>query len=99
MKRIKRIEVRVTLSEYHIIKTKANKTGSTISDFVRNTSMDYKVSHKLTERELEVYENLIDYAVNFKNISNLFSKGDITGAKKEAISTAKIIREHLNKLQ
>ncbi len=98
MKRIKRIEFRVTLTEYHIIKNKSTKTGSSISDFVRNTSMNYPVSNKLTPEELQVYDQLIKYGDNFRRIKNLFKLGDVTGVKEECIITAKLIREHLNKL-
>ena len=99
MMKTKRMEFRVTPSEFLIIKRKANQSGSTVSDYVRNTAMNYQLSHKLTSDELDTYKMLIKYADNFRRIDNYLKKGDITGMKEETKKTAIVIRQHLNKLK
>ena len=99
MKRTKKIEFRVTHTEYFIIQNKALKSGNTISEFLRNTAMGYTLSYKLTEDEIVVYKQLNQYADHFRRIGNLFKLGDTTGVKEACIETTKLIRNHLNKLK
>lgn len=99
MKRTKKIEFRVTHIEYFKIQNKALKSGNTISEFLRNTAMDYSLCHKLTDDEIIVYKLLNQYADHFRRISNLFKLGDTSGVKEACIETSKLIRNHLNKLK
>lgn len=98
MKKTKKIEFRVTLTEYLIIQKKAKETGCSTSEFLRSTALDYNVTYKLTKEEIEVYKDLNKFADNFRRIGNLFKLGDTTAVKETAVSTALLIREHLNKL-
>ncbi|WP_300979266.1 mobilization protein [Flavobacterium sp.] len=99
MKRAKKIEFRVTHTEYFIIQNKALKSGNSISEFLRNTALDYPLTYKLTEDEILAYRQLSQYADNFRRIGNLFKLGDTTGVKEACIETTKLIRNHLNKLK
>lgn len=99
MKKTKKIEFRVTLTEHLIIKNKAKKTGCSVSEYLRSTTLDYPLTYKLSTEEIGVYQQLNKYADNFRRISNLFKLGDVTGVKETSIETAKLIREHLNKLK
>ena len=99
MKRSKKLDFRVTLTEHLIIKNKANKSGCSVSEYVRNTALDYPLTYKLTSDEIEVFKQLNKFADNFRRIGNLFKLGDITGVKEVSVDTAKLIREHLNKLK
>lgn len=99
MKRIKKIEFRVTHTEYLIIQNKASKSGNTISEFLRNTAMGHQLSYKLTEDEILIYKHLNQYADYFRRIGNLFKLGDTTGVKETCIETTKLIQTHLNKLK
>ena len=99
MKKIKKIEFRVTLTEHLIIKNRADKTGCTMSEFLRNTALEYPLSYKLSPDEIEVYKQLNKFSDNFRRISNLFKFGDVTRVKETSVETAKLIREHLNKLK
>jgi hypothetical protein len=99
MKKIKKIEFRVTLTEHLIIKNRAEKVGCTMSEFLRNTALDYPLTYKLSLDEIEVYKQLNMFSNNFRRISNLFKFGDVTGVKETSVETAKLIREHLNKLK
>lgn len=98
MKKNKKIEFRVTLTEYLIIQRKAKETGCSTSEFLRNTALDYTLTYKLTKEEIEVYKELNKFADNFRRIGNLFKLGDTTGVKEVTIDTALLLREHLKKL-
>lgn len=99
MNKIKKIEFRVTLTEYLIIQNKSKESGCSMSEFLRNTALNYELTYKLTNDEIEVYKELNKFADNFRRIGNLFKLGDTTGVKETAVSTALLIREHLNKLR
>ena len=99
MKKTKKIEFRLTVIEHKIIENKAFKSGSTISEFIRNISLGYQLNNKLTQDEIDVYKSLTIYADNFRRISNLFKLGDTTGVKEACLETATKIRIHLNKLR
>ncbi|MDM1328722.1 plasmid mobilization protein [Myroides odoratimimus] len=99
MRKTKKIEFRVTLTEALIIKNKADKIGCSVSEYLRNTALDYSLAYKLTPDEVEVYKLLNKYADNFRRIGNLFKIGDVTGVKENTIETARLIREHLKKLK
>jgi hypothetical protein len=99
IKKLKKIDFRVSYSEYLTIKNKANKAGCSMSEYIRNLAMGYDLTYKLTAEEIDVYKQLNKYADNFRRIGNLFKLGDTTGVKEVSIETSKIIREHLNKLK
>ena len=99
MKKTKKIEFRLTLTELKIIQNKASKCGCSISEFVRETSLGYEPKNKLTPDEIAVFNILTTYANNFKNLSNLFKLGDTTGVKELCVETVQEIRFHLNKLR
>lgn len=99
MKRTKKINIRVSHTEHAIIKNKAYKSSCSISEYMRNVSMGNKLSYRLTSDEINVYNQLSKYSSNFINITNYIKKGDITGLKEETFKTAKLIQEHLKKLQ
>ena len=98
MKKNKKIEFRVTNTEHLIIRNKATKVGCSMSEYLRGTSLDYPLTYKLTNEEIEIYKQLNKFSDNFRRISNLFKLGDVTGVKEASIETAKLIRIHLNKL-
>jgi len=99
MKKEHKIEIRVSLLERKIIKNKAEKSGCTVSEFIRNIALGYTLTYKLTPEELEVYKTLSKYNGNFISIKNLFKKGDISGVKQYSIETAQLIQKHLSKLK
>ncbi len=93
------IKFRVTELELQIIKLKISKTGLSISEFMRRTSLGIEMKNKLTEDEVICYQNLSKFADNFRRISQLFKLGDITKMKEECLNTSRLIREHLEKLK
>lgn len=99
IKKLKKIEFRVTYSEHLSIKNRASKSGCTMSEYLRNLAMGYELTYKLTHEEIEVYKQLNKFADNFRRIGNLFKLGDTTGVKQASLETSKLVREHLNKLK
>lgn len=95
----KTLRFRVSNSEYYIIKNKAKQAGVSTSEFLRAVALDYNLSYKLTQEEIEVYKGLNKYADNFRRIGNLFKVGDSTRVKEVSVETALLIREHLNRLK
>ncbi|ROI11026.1 mobilization protein [Kaistella haifensis] len=93
------IKFRVSNLEDLIIRKKIEKTGLSVSEFMRRISLELELKNKLTEDEILCYKNLSKYADNFRRILNLFKAGDVTGMKKETMETSKIIREHLKKFE
>ena len=95
----KMIKFRVSALDLQIIKLKISKTGLSISEFMRRTSLGIEMKNKLTEDELVCYQNLSKFSDNFRRISNLLKLGDITQVKEECLNTSRLIREHLEKLK
>lgn len=95
----KTIHIRVSNSEFYIIKNTAKKAGITMSEYLRATALNYNLSYKLTEDEIEIYKELNKYADNFRRIGNLFKLGDSTKVKEISVETAQLIRDHLNRLK
>ena len=54
----KTLRFRVTNAEYYIIKNKAKQAGISTSEFLRATALNYDLSYKLTQDEIEVYKLL-----------------------------------------
>lgn len=95
----KRILIRVSNTEFYIIKNKAKQAGLTTSEFLRSLALEYNLSYKLTSEEIEIYKELNKFSDNFRRIGNLFKQGDTTKVKEVSIETAQLIREHLNRLK
>lgn len=85
--------------EQQIIYRKIEKSGLSISEFMRRLALDLDIKNRLSEDEISCYQALSKYSDNFRRISNLFKFGDVTGMKKETLETAKAIRAHLEKFK
>lgn len=95
----KRILIRVSNTEFYIIKNKAKQAGITTSEFLRSLALEYNLSYKLTAEEIEIYKELNKFSDNFRRIGNLFKLGDSTKVKEISVETAQLIRNHLNRLK
>lgn len=98
MKKKELIKFRCTALEKAIIEKKAEKSGQSVSSFCRASALGQKIAYKLTEEELEAYKILTQYHKNFTAISNLLKKKDSAFAK-EVATTAREIKQHLQKFQ
>lgn len=93
------IKLRVTNLEKRIIERKADRTGLSVSEFLRRNAFEKEMKNRLTEDEIECYKTLSKYADNFRRISNLFKLGDVTGMKNETLETSRVIKAHLEKFK
>ena len=94
----KRIEFTCDNFEYKLINIKAKETGISRAEYCRKSALNQKVNYKLTQEEVSIYLMLQKYAVNFKNISNMFKVRSIE-LSDYCLETASEIRTHLKKLQ
>lgn len=93
------VKFRVSVLERRILKRKAEKSGLTVSEYLRRLIFENEIKSRLTEDEIECYKILSKYADNFRRIANLFKLGDMTKVKEETLETSRLIREHFKKFQ
>jgi hypothetical protein len=98
IKRIQKIEVRCSLIEKSILKSKAAKAGLTLSSYLRKVGLNQKIESKLTSEEIEIYKDLHQYHSHFTRIRNLLKNKDSTFAR-EIINVANLIKQNLKKFQ
>lgn len=70
------LKFRCTSLEKAIIKKKAENCGLSMSEFVRASSLNQKISSKFTDEEFDIYSTLLIYHKNFTALSNLFKAKD-----------------------
>lgn len=99
VKRINEIKFRVTPLEKKVIQLIAEKTGLSVSDLVRKSTMNITIHRKFTPEELKAYENLHSFYHNFGRISNLIkaSKEVRPELLEEIKDTQSLIYNHLKK--
>lgn len=98
VKRNSLIPVRVTPLEKKVIQITAQKTGLTVSDFIRSAAMNKTVRIRFSDEELEAYKTLQEYHKHFARISNLMKSRD-PQLNTEIEKTQKLIYEHLKKFE
>ncbi|TQI71982.1 hypothetical protein JM79_2933 [Gramella sp. Hel_I_59] len=89
---------RCTIFEKKLIRIKAKNASLSVSEYCRRSAMDKKVVQRLTEEEIEIYQNLVTFHNNFKWIGNMFRKKD-PGLTKAVYDLADEIKEQLKKLR
>lgn len=98
VKRSTEIRFRVTPLEKKVIQITADKTGLTVSDYVRKAAMNKTVRVRFSDEELEAYKTLQEYHKHFSRIANLI-KGKDPHLITEIENTQKLIYEHLKKFE
>lgn len=93
-----RIELRLTGLEKSVIKKKAENSGLNISEYCRRSSLNRKISYRMTSEEMELYKMMVKYKDNFVSISNLLERKNPDFAK-EVRNVANDIKTQLKKLQ
>lgn len=92
------IQFKVTNLELKAIKLDAKELNMTVSDLCRSALFNLKVYKPLTDDEIEAYKGLTQYYVNFTRIANYIKNSD-TRLAGEVLSTAREIKEHLQKFK
>lgn len=80
--------------EKKLIKIRAKKTGLSQSEFCKKAVLNFKITERLTEEQIELYKMLIKYHNNFKSIGNLI-KEKHPGLYQKINNTADEIKNHL----
>ena len=89
------VRFRCTTYEQKLLKVKARKTGLSLSEYCRRATFDDKIVERLTEEQIELYQTLVKYKINFKRIANMFKKHNPKLAN-EVLRLAEEIQIHLN---
>ena len=92
-----RLVFRVYSLEKKAIELAADKSGLTISDYVRQCCLGQTIHARSSQEELDLYRLLVEYRNNFSRISNLMKgREDITIELKQVINS---IDNHLKKFK
>lgn len=89
------VKFRVSTYEKKMLKKNAAHCGLPLSEYLRRVGLDQEIKPRLTEREVQFYKTLIQYANNFKSIGNMYSKKD-PNLKKEVWKVADLIKRELS---
>ena len=95
---MKRVETkfRCNVFEKKLIKLKAKNSSLSVSEYCRRSALNKKVVQRLTDEEIEIYQDLAKFHNNFKWIGNMFRKKDPVLSEK-VNELANEINEHLKK--
>lgn len=98
MNKKKIIRFRCTPLEKALIEKKAETSGRSVSEFVRDVSLSKQITYKLTDEELKILKVLHEFRSNFNRISNLIRRKD-SQLLEEIKSTNTKISNALDKFQ
>ncbi len=88
------IQLRCSIYEKKLLKNRAAKAGISLSEYLRSTAFQKNIVERITQEQLECYQQLIQYKNNFSRISNMFKKSNPKLAE-EVKHLAEEIRNHL----
>ena len=97
--RKRKIECRVTNTEWLILKKKAKDAGITLSEYIRGTALNYDLAYKLREDEIASYKQLTELKNNFQRISNYMKYKASYELLMEIQNTITLINNHLKKFE
>lgn len=95
--KVELIKFRCTALEKKLLKIRAKNCGLTLSEYFRRVAFEKKITERLTDEEIEIYQDLVKYHNNFKAIGNMFRKKNPNLAKM-VYALAEDIKTHLKKL-
>lgn len=72
----KKIEVRVSLEERDKIFQKSEKSGLSVSEYMRRSALEKNLNVRFSAEELEAWKNLTYISSALKNLGNILSKDD-----------------------
>lgn len=68
------VKFRCSIYEKKLLKVKAKRSGLTLSEYIRRSLFETKITERFTDEHIELYKMLIKYHNNFKSIGNMFKK-------------------------
>ncbi len=97
--RRRKIECRVTNTEWLILKNKAKQAGVSLSELIRASTLNYDLSYKLTEDEIVCYKELTNLKNNFQRISNFIKYKANQQLLVEIQNVITLVTAHLKKFE
>ena len=92
------VKFRLSLYQKKLLKVKAKRSGTTISEFCRKAAFEKEIKERVSEDHITAYRTLTKYHNNFKSIGNMFRKKD-PKLSAAVYALADEIKSHLKKLQ
>lgn len=100
VKRDRTVGVRLTALEREVIQLAADRSGLTLTSFMRKSALNKEIKFRINPEELEVFQLLTEYRVNFTRISNLISqRPDLADLRAEVQQVARTIEKQLTKFR
>jgi hypothetical protein len=72
------LRVRFTTAESRILKSFAERTGTSVAEFVRDRTMNYRLVPRLDEQEIQFIKSLIGMATNLNTLAHKAHLGEAT---------------------
>ena len=97
--RKRKIECRVTNTEWLILKKKSKDAGITLSEFIRGVALNYDLAYKLSPDEIATYKQLTELKNNFQHISNYMKYKASYELLMEIQNTITLVNKHLKQFE
>jgi hypothetical protein len=94
-----RAGVRFATYEYFIIREKASQSGMSISDYIRQTAIDAKITQRLTQEELALARQMVGMSVNINQVAKVCHREGLFEAMKYFENYRNLIDSILKKLK
>ncbi|MEC3908744.1 mobilization protein MbpA [Tamlana sp. 2201CG12-4] len=92
------VKFRCTAFEKKLLKIKADRSGLSLSEYIRRSVLGKEIVERMTDEHIEIYKMLIKYHNNFKSIGNMYRKRN-PKLTETVYQLAAEIKNHLKKLQ
>tara|TARA_R110001632_G_scaffold143908_2_gene260077 strand:- start:19 stop:534 length:516 start_codon:yes stop_codon:yes gene_type:complete len=92
------VKFRCTVYEKKLLNIKAKRSGLSLSEYIRRSLFEQKITERFSEEHIEIYKMLIKYHNNFKSIGNMYKKRN-PKLTQEVYALANEIKAHLKKFQ
>lgn len=93
MNKDKEIKLRLSEEDKKEIEKRAEKTGLSMSEYLRRTALNRKINVRFSDEEIEAWKNLTSISNSLKNLSNILNKEN----REELILEIKSINEQIKK--
>ena len=92
------VKFRCTVYEKKLLNINAKRSGLSLSEYIRRSLFEQKITERFSEEHIEIYKMLIKYHNNFKSIGNMYKKRN-PKLTQEVYALANEIKAHLKKFQ
>ena len=92
------VKFRCSVYQKKLLKGKANRSGLTLSEYIRRSLFEKEITERFTDEHIQFYKMLIKYHNNFKSIGNMYKKRN-PKLTETVYELANDIKSHLKKFQ